>query len=204
MRSRLLDTGILTTEAGLIVRNDDLGVRIDHTTVEGMDTGVLVLADGARIGCNASTPPCDVADRNVFAGNGTGLSIRGADAAGIYGNRFGVLRNGTVAGNGRGIAIAGLVAGGDASAGSVIGEASAATRRPGGCCSGPCNLIAGSSDEIGGGNGAGIDLSGERARRDALRRHDDRRQLDRRRRPSARPRATTSASRSAPRASRRA
>ena len=72
------ETGVLAAAAGLILRNSDLGVRVDHTTVEGMDTGVLVSADGARIGCNA-TPRRARADRNVFAGNGTGLSIIGGD-----------------------------------------------------------------------------------------------------------------------------
>ncbi len=142
-------TGISVDRAGMILSNSDIGVRVDHTTVEGMARGVLLTSTGARIGGSSA------GEGNAFAGNGDGLAIWGADSTGVYGNRFGLRRDGAVAGNGRAIAITAQSALGvvlNEAEGNAVGAQSNAAAEDG-SCGGYCNLIAGSSV-------AGIDLDG--------------------------------------------
>ena len=150
-------TGILGGGPGLVVQNSNIGAGIDDTTVEGMSRGIQLTSSGARIGGQL------IGQGNYFTGNGAGLHIWGADSTGVYGNRFGLRRDGVISANDRAIVIAGQAFGPlivNEAEGNVIGAQSNATNdEDGASCSGYCNLIAGSNGTV----GAGIDLAGNGA-----------------------------------------
>ena len=149
-------TGVSLAGSGGVLRNSDLGLRIDHPTVEGMDRAVIVTGNAARIGGSGSERS------NSFVGNGDAVLIRGGDSAEVAGNRIGLTRDGTLIPNARGIVVAGVanpIPGQppNEATGTVIGGgASYATSTDAAVCVLSCNRIAGSTV-------AGIELDGGKA-----------------------------------------
>ena len=129
------------------------------------DTAVLLEdVDGAQIGGSTR------GERNLFARQGTGVDVLGADHTEIRGNWFGIKPDGTFARTGEGSAANGdaIEITGDSTpnpdnqaTGTRIGLASSFSATPD--CDGFCNLIAGAGRTGAGGvaSGSGIDLGGD-------------------------------------------
>ncbi|MCB0865163.1 MAG: hypothetical protein KDB58_05580 [Solirubrobacterales bacterium] len=129
------------------------------------DTAVLLEdVSGAQIGGSTR------GERNLFARQGTGVDVFGADNTNIWGNWFGIKPDGTFARAGEGSAANGdaIEITGDSTpnpdnqaTGSKVGFASSFSATP--ACDGFCNLIAGAGRTGSGGVAAGsaIDLGGD-------------------------------------------
>ena len=135
----------------LIVKNNYFGLTVTGADGAANATALSLIGDDSVVGGDAGATGTSPADRNVFAGNGTGIQLfADSDSHQIEGNYFGVRADGTTAdGNSEAIEIVGN--GTDTPSGNTIGGNVGTT---GGTCDEECNVIANST-------GIGIDLNGD-------------------------------------------
>lgn len=138
---------------GMRLYNDWFGLKLDGNAGP-LETG-LFLDQGSDV---ATVGGVGSAARDIFANNGVGLDIDGADAAWVRGNGFGVMPDGaTPAPNGTNIEIADAATGDNRVArGNWIGWTLEDEALASSVCDGGCNVIAGATS-------AGIDLAGNGA-----------------------------------------
>lgn len=153
--SSIFDLAITNASTGIRVDAEEftaggnwLGVKLDGTLGTEGTSGIAIGFKGAE----ATIGGTETVQRNLFAGNSTGLDIEGADNAKVLGNWFGLKPDGTSAGVGfQDIELTDYNTTNKAE-GNEIGTELAKGAAESTECDGGCNVISGA--------GRGIDLVG--------------------------------------------